>query len=92
MEKFRDTAENLSKQVIDGWVKACRDAYELVVVVDNAVHAGNLDDVHKSQVLGINERVNELFQRESLRPVNESWVRRESHLFRRMLIVAARPK
>ena len=61
-------------------------------MVDNAVNAGNLDDVHKSQVLGINERLNVLFQREGLRPVNEAWVRHESHLFRRMQVVAARPK
>ncbi len=89
---FQETAAQLSKQVIDGWVKACRDAYELVVVVDNAVHAGNLDDVHRSQVLGINEKLNVLFQQEGLRPVNEAWVRHESHLFRRMAVVAARPK
>lgn len=92
VEKFQATAEQLSKQVIDGWLRACRDSYELVVTVEDAVHAGNLDDVHRSQILGINERLNVLFQREGLRVVNESWVRRESHLFRRMQIVAARPK
>ena len=61
-------------------------------VIDEAIAGRGLDADHKSRVLSINERLNGLFLAESLKSVNEGWQRKESHLFRRMAIVAARPR
>jgi hypothetical protein len=88
--KFESTVERLSREILEGWTASIK-SYGLVVAVDDAIHS-NLDDVHKSQVLAANERLNSLFLKEGLRPVNDGWIRRETHLLRRLAIIAARPK
>jgi hypothetical protein len=92
VEKFQRAAEKLSRQVIEHWRRACSEAFELTALIDEAIAGRGIDADHRSQVLSTNERLNRLFLAEGLKPVNEAWPRRESHLFRRMAVVVARPK
>jgi hypothetical protein len=53
---FEKNVERLSREIIEGWVKACRDAYELLIATDEAIHSGNLAAEHRGRILGANER------------------------------------
>lgn len=88
---FEKKTELLSKEIIESWQKACMKSYELATTIEDAIHS-NLDHEHKGRILALNEALNNRFLSESLKPTNESWITRETHLTRRMAVIAARPR
>ena len=89
--EFRKRAEQLSREIIAGWEMACIQSFELSTLIEDVAHS-NLTPDHRSQVLAIGETLNNFFLKASLEPVNAGWVRKETHLTRRMAVIAARPK
>jgi chromosome segregation ATPase len=89
---FEKKAEQLSKEIIEGWQTACMRSYEMVSLIEEAIAGRGLDADHRSQVLSINEKLNNFFLKASLEPVNAGWVRKETHLTRRLNVQAARPR
>jgi len=91
--EFQNRAEQLSKQVIEYWRRACSEAFELTTLIDDAVDARGLDPEHRQAMLAAGEKLYGYFMTESLRVVNEpGWEQRRTHmqLFQRLLIIPAR--
>ncbi|HXM22561.1 MAG TPA: hypothetical protein VN948_14995 [Terriglobales bacterium] len=83
-------AERLANEIIEHWRKGCGAGYALTQLVTEAT-ARNLDELHRSQVLGACSKAGEMILKASADVVNEHWMVAPYSGFRPLQIVAADP-
>ena len=88
---FTKMSQQRADAIISQWRGACRDAYELMWMVEQGITSGrNLDETHRSQILSRLEALNNRFVKESTAVVNENWKFCRADQFRTLTIVPAR--
>jgi hypothetical protein len=91
VSEFAKMSQQRTDAIIAQWRGACRDAFDLMWMVEQAVTSGrNLDETHRSQILSKLEQINNRFVRESTAVVNEGWKFCRADQFRSLAIVPAR--
>jgi hypothetical protein len=83
-------AERLTNEIIEHWRKGCGAGYALTQLVTEAT-ARNLDELHRSQVLGACSKAGEMILKASADVINEHWLVAQYGGFRPLSIVAANP-